>query len=122
VRDLGEAAEFYRDVLGCTIGRSNADFVDAWFFGMQVTLHHRPDQTGPLDAQGVRHFGVTLDRSAFDATVERVDGHAVEWVVPVGTDHPGTALEQTKGKLADPSGNVIELKTYPHVDEALRPA
>ena len=34
------------------------------------------------------------------------------WVSPVSTDYPGTPKEQTKAKLADPSGNVIELKTY----------
>ena len=34
------------------------------------------------------------------------------WVSPVSTDYPGTPHEQTKAKLADPSGNVIELKTY----------
>ena len=119
VRDLDEAVHFYRGVLGCTIGRANDDFVDAWFFGMQVTLHRRPDQTGLSDAQSVRHFGVTLDRAAFDAAVARVDAHDVDWRAPVGTDHAGTPLEQTKAKLADPSGNVIELKTYPHIDVAL---
>jgi extradiol dioxygenase family protein len=119
VRDLDEARRFYRGVLGCTIGRANDDFVDAWFFGMQVTLHRRPDQTGGPGGQGVRHFGVTLERDAFDAAVARVNAHDVDWLVEVGTDHAGTPVEQTKGKLADPSGNLIELKTYPHVDEAL---
>ena len=30
----------------------------------------------------------------------------------MSTDDPGTPVEQTKTKIADPSGNVIELKTY----------
>ena len=33
-------------------------------------------------------------------------------MVPVGTDDAELETEQTKGKVADPSGNVIEVKTY----------
>ena len=43
----------------------------------------------------------------------------MDWVVPVSTDDEGLATEQTKAKVADPSGNVIELKTYRDVDAAL---
>jgi len=121
VRDLDEASRFYADVLGCGIGRANADFVDIWFFGMQVTLQNRPDRVTGLDRTGVHHFGVTLDRPAFDAAVALVDEHGIPWLVEVATDAPGTELEQTKAKLADPSGNVIELKTYPDMRAALSP-
>lgn len=121
VRDLDEASRFYADVLGCGVGRANPDFVDIWFFGMQVTLQNRPDQVTGLDRTGVHHFGVTLDRPAFDAAVDLVDEHGIAWLVEVSTDEPGTELEQTKAKLADPSGNVIELKTYADVRSALTP-
>jgi extradiol dioxygenase family protein len=40
-------------------------------------------------------------------------------VVPVSTDDEGQPTEQTKAKIADPSGNVIEFKTYRDVDAAL---
>ena len=40
-------------------------------------------------------------------------------MVPVSTDDAGLPTEQTKAKFADPSGNVIELKTYRDVDAAL---
>ena len=39
--------------------------------------------------------------------------------ISVTTDDPGTPVEQTKTKIADPSGNVIELKTYADVAAAL---
>jgi extradiol dioxygenase family protein len=48
-----------------------------------------------------------------------VDEQQVAWLVPVQTDDPGQTTEQTKAKLADPSGNVIELKTYADVAAAL---
>jgi extradiol dioxygenase family protein len=40
-------------------------------------------------------------------------------LAPVSTDDAGLPTEQTKGKIADPSGNVIEVKTYRDVAAAL---
>ncbi len=40
---------------------------------------------------------------------------SVQWLVPVATDDAGLPTEQTKAKVCDPSGNVIEFKTYPDV-------
>ena len=115
VRDLEESREFYVDLLGCSLGRVRDDFVDVWFYGMQVTLHDRPSE---LAAPGVRHFGVTLPLDELRALVGRLDGR-VEWLAPLSTEYPGTPREQTKSKLADPSGNVIELKSYADPDAAL---
>lgn len=118
VRDLGEARQFYVDVLGCEPGRVRDDWIDVWFYGMQVTLQLRPDEV-PTPAQpGVRHFGVTLSRPALHALLDRVGNH-VEWISAPATDHAGTPRAQTKAKLADPSGNVIELKTYDDSASAL---
>jgi uncharacterized protein len=119
VRDLDEARAFYVDTLGCRAARARDGFCDVWFYGMQVTLHDRPDEAHSLRAGGCRHFGVTLPRQEFDAVVARLGGRGVAWVDPVSTDHEGSALEQTKAKVADPSGNVIEIKTYPDVASAL---
>ncbi len=118
VRDLHEAKQFYVSILGCQAARTHPDFVDVWFYGMQITLQDRPEEAG-LDAQGSRHFGVTLTRQDFDAVIERLQSHPVHWLVPVSTDDEGLPTEQTKTKLADPSGNVIEFKTYPDVAAAL---
>ena len=87
---------------------------------MQVTLHARPEDV--TAAPGVRHFGVTLPIDELRALHERLDGRVV-WLAPLSTEFAGTSREQTKSKLADPSGNVIELKAYADVDAALeRPA
>jgi extradiol dioxygenase family protein len=119
VRDLDEAREFYVEALGCQATRARDGFVDIWFFGMQVTLHDRPDEVRPPNAVMSRHFGVTLDRHEFDGLVARLEEHGVPWLAPVTTDFPGTPVEQTKTKFADPSGNVLELKTYVDVAAAL---
>jgi extradiol dioxygenase family protein len=119
VRDLRVARDFYVEALGCQAARTRSDFVDVWFFGMQVTLQDRPDEVGESTAGGSRHFGVTLSRDEFDELVTRLEAAAVPWLVPVTTDHAGLSTEQTKAKLADPSGNVIEIKTYRDVEAAL---
>ncbi len=119
VRDLMEARTFYVEVLGCQAGRQRDDFVDVWFYGMQVTLQDRPDEVAPLRSGGSRHYGVTLERSEFEALVGRIAERGVPWLVPVTTDDEGRASEQTKAKIADPSGNVIEVKTYRDVTSAL---
>jgi extradiol dioxygenase family protein len=62
---------------------------------------------------------VTLGREEFDAVVARLEASGVDWLVPVSTDDAGLPTEQTKGKVADPSGNVIEVKTYRDVAAAL---
>lgn len=121
VADLDEARSFYVDVLGCPPGRDGGDWIDVWFHGLQLTLQRQPEHVLAAGSQGKRHFGVTLGRSEFDATVDRLARHHVQWLEPVSTDHPGTAGDQTKGKVADPSGNVVEFKTYADPESALGP-
>jgi extradiol dioxygenase family protein len=119
VHDLEEAREFYVHTLGCQAARTRAGFADVWFFGMQVTLQDRPQEVASTSRESSRHFGVTLGRDEFDATVARLAATGIQWLVPVSTDNEGQPTEQTKAKIADPSGNVIELKTYRDVDAAL---
>ena len=113
VRDTKEAQTFYVEILGCELGRVRETWLDVWFYGMQLTLQERPEEVLPEDEQGVRHFGVTLDRSVFDALVARLEQHSVSWFQRVSTDTTGALDGKTSAKILDPSGNVIELKTYP---------
>jgi hypothetical protein len=105
--------------LGCQAARARAGFTDVWFFGMQVTLQDRPHEVVSTSTESSRHFGVTLGRDEFDAAIAQLVSSGVEWLVPVSVDNEGQPTEQTKAKIVDPSGNVIELKTYRDVDAAL---
>ena len=120
VRDMDEASAFYVHTLGCQAARARDDFTDVWFFGMQLTLQDRPDEVSATAVpEAPRHFGVTLGRDDFDGRSPGCRGR--RGMGGPGLDrHEGQATEQTKAKVADPSGNVIELKTYRDVDAALR--
>jgi extradiol dioxygenase family protein len=119
VRDLESSREFYVDVLGCTPGQAGNDGMDVWFYGLQLTLQVQPGQLLPDEQQGVRHFGVTLDRAALDELLTRLQELPVRWISPVSTDTVGTLRGKTSAKIADPSGNVIELKSYDDPKAAL---
>ncbi len=121
VRDLDEAVAFYADVLGCEVGRRTDDFVDVWFFGMQLTLHAAPEQVLSDGQRGVRHFGVTLPAEQLASMLARARAKGAVFLSEQTTDYAGTDREQTKAKILDPSGNAIELKTYVDVAAALGP-
>jgi len=117
VDDLETASRFYVDAFGCSVGRVREDWIDIWFFGMQLTLQHRPDEVRSPEEQGVRHFGVVLtDAASYSSLVDRLRAAGVRWLSePAG--HADVELSgKVGGKLADPSGNVIEVKHYADAD------
>ena len=113
VDDLARAREFYEGALGCRVGRVRDEWLDVWFFGLQLTLALRPDEVRDQDRQGARHFGVVLDDpDAFWSLVERVRAHGVPWLTEPKRHDEAELSGKVGGKLADPAGNVIELKHY----------
>lgn len=110
VRDLNEAIEFYCSQLGATIGRRTATFADALMFGAQITLQDDPSSvTRPMPR--TRHFGATLPWNEWEVLVGRLGERS--FVVEAATiSYAGEPREQGKLMLADPSGNLIELKAY----------
>ena len=116
VNDLDSSREFYVDLLGCRPGQTGDSGMDVWFFGLQLTLQLQPAEVRPVEGQGCRHFGVTLDGPSLDALLLRLQDFPIEWVSPAtGRGFRG----KTSAKLADPSGNVIELKSYDDPKAAL---
>ena len=119
VADLAAARAFYEDVLGCETGRVGDDWLDVWFFGLHLTLHEQPDQVLSPTQVGVRHFGVTVTGDELRGLLESATDAQVDWVHALKVDFAGTPREQSKAKLRDPSGNVIELKSYADPNIAL---
>jgi extradiol dioxygenase family protein len=113
VNDLHAARDFYEHTLGCRIGRTREDWFDAWFFGLQLTLQLRPLEVVDTSQQGARHFGVVLPSlSEFKDLVARINTTGYQWISEPEQHSDAELSGKLGGKLADPSGNIIEIKHY----------
>ena len=112
VADLEAAKRFYTDVLGARVGRTTDDWLDVLLWGHQITLQRRPDDVLPPAAQGKRPFGVILPWAEGAALGARLAARGTALLAAPAIANPGTPQEQGKIYLADPSHNVIEIKTY----------
>ena len=120
VNDLHAARDFYEHTLGCRIGRTREDWFDAWFFGMQLTLQLRPLEVIDTSRQGVRHFGVVLPSlSEFNDLVKRIHASGCQWISKPENHTDAELSGKLGGKLADPSGNIIEIKYYGNENDYL---
>ena len=116
VNDLDEAIAFYSN-LGGIMGRRETAWADVALFGAQVTLQQVPDDVlHPMPRS--RHFGATLPWQDWERLVGRLTG----FVEGPRIDYSGTDREQAKAMIADPSGNLIELKAYRQPAAVLGPA
>lgn len=118
VRDLDEAIVFYARNLGAVPGRRAQDWADIGLFGAQLTLQQQPgDVLNPMPRS--RHFGATIGWGEWEALAARLDpGLIVEGPM---LRYRGEPHEESKLMLADPSGNLIELKAYRQPDHVLGP-
>ena len=123
VRDIEEARAFYGGVLGCSEGRSAADWVDFDFHGHQIVAHRAPAE-GQLASNlvdghpsPVRHFGVILDIASWESVVAKLKSADVTFVSQPEVRFSGLPGEQRTVFVSDPSGNVIEFKAFARDDQ-----
>jgi hypothetical protein len=130
VRDIEEARRFYKDILGCSEGRSAPDWVDFNLYGHQFVCHLNPhlgsggkltSHFSPVDGHGVPvpHCGVVLRPPQWSALAERVQKHGVEFVVKPYTRFKGQTGEQSTMFFLDPSGNALEFKSFNDIEAQL---
>src|SRR5687768_718765 len=89
VTSLDDSLGFYERVLGGVPGRRTPQWSDVIVFGHQLTLHERPEQLLPRNAQGVRHFGAILGWDDFAALHARIDAVAPPVAANVAHRDPG---------------------------------
>jgi uncharacterized protein len=106
VHNLDDAIRFYL-TLGGLPGRRQSGWADVALFGAQLTLQEVPeDVLQPMPRS--RHFGATLPWHEWEQFVAGLGSFVEEPRI----DYSGTDREQGKAMIADPSGNLIELKAY----------
>lgn len=126
VHDLRVAARFYEDVLGCTRGREDTQWIDFNLFGHQLVCHEVPGYApqaadNPVDGHGVPvpHFGVVLEMPAWRRLREQLEAASIEFVIAPYIRFEGEVGEQATMFFLDPSGNALEFKSFRHIDDEL---
>lgn len=119
VADLEATRAFYVDVLGCSVGRTDARWIDFDLGGNQLSAHLRPEELGaartnPVDGDDVpvRHFGLVLPWADWHRLADRLRGAGTEFLIEPRVRFEGQAGEQATMFLLDPSGNALEFKSF----------
>ena len=119
VSNLKKCRVFYRDILGCSEGRSSDKWVDFNFFGHQFVIHEVADlkvnsKSNPVDGKDVPvpHFGVVLAWDSWKKLSEKLKKHNIEFIIDPYIRFQGELGEQATMFFSDPEGNALEFKSF----------
>ena len=118
VHDLEVARDFYGAVLGCAEGRSAPRWVDFDLYGHQLSLHlgdaAPPQVHNPVDGDQVPvpHFGVVLRWADWHGLRGRLEAADTAFILGPRIRFQGEVGEQATMFFADPSGNMLEFKSF----------
>jgi len=126
VDDLDAARTFYGTTLGCTEGRSSAQWIDFDLFGHQIVAHLKPSANGsakahhnPVDGHDVPvpHFGVVLSMDDWNALANRLRQAGVAFVIEPYIRFKGEVGEQATMFFLDPAGTALEFKAFADIGQ-----
>jgi uncharacterized protein len=119
VTSLADARAFYGKLLGCPEGRSSDDWIDFSLYGHQIVAHLAPGETGHRstsavdgDQVPVRHFGVVLPMSDWEALAAKLRAAGIKFIIEPHIRFKGEVGEQATMFFLDPSGNALEFKAF----------
>tara|TARA_B100000683_G_C12224328_1_gene446372 strand:- start:80 stop:493 length:414 start_codon:yes stop_codon:yes gene_type:complete len=119
VHDLEQTRYFYGTILQCVEGRSASRWIDFNFFGHQISAHlvdleTSHAQTNKVDGDAVptRHFGAIIPWEQWESLHNRCSELGVKFRIDPKIRFQGKAGEQGTFFIDDPSGNVLEFKTF----------
>ena len=125
VKDLKVMRAFYKDILGCSEGRSSEHWVDFNLFGHQLVIHQKSDfkvpkpLSNPVDGHDVPipHFGVVLDWDVWTRLADDLKEKQVEFVIDPYIRFEGQVGEQATLFFLDPENNALEFKAFKNIDQ-----
>ena len=119
VYNISETKRFFVDIIGCKVGRRSEKWIDFNFFGHQISAHLNPEKntitpTNNVDNDNVpvRHFGIVLPWKEWHALADKSKSNNVQFLIKPRTRFQGKAGEQATLFILDPSGNVLEFKSF----------
>ncbi|MCH2038410.1 MAG: VOC family protein [Rickettsiales bacterium] len=119
VNNLEESKQFFMSLFKATIGRECEQWVDLNFFGHQLSIHLKPEETAEASKNTVdgkqvpvRHFGVVLDWEIWHELADRLKAHNIDFIIKPYIRFKGKIGEQATMFFLDPSGNALEFKSF----------
>ena len=119
VKDINTTKDFYRKILNCKVGRESESWVDFNLYGHQIVAHLAPEECNDVDSNNVdgdqtpcRHFGVILEWYEWEELSKKLDLLEISYLVSPKVRFKNKPGEQGTFFLKDPSGNVLEFKTF----------
>ena len=119
VIDLESTRKFYSEVLGCTLGRESNKWIDFNLFGHQIVAHFSPDECIGTNLNSVdgdmvpsRHFGVILPWEQWKALCKKMKKQKTQFMIEPKIRFKNLRGEQGTFFIQDPSGNVLEFKSF----------
>ena len=119
VKNIDITKHFYVNILGCTVTKATAHWLNINFFGHQLSIHENPqmkndqkkiiveDKEVPL-----HHFGVILKKKDWEVLARKLRKAKVNFIIEPKLKHEKQVCEQAIMFLEDPSGNGIEFKCF----------
>lgn len=126
VKDLAICRKFYKEVLGCSEGRSSDHWVDFNFFGHQLVIHQKPNQVNvdkPISSSvdghdvPVPHFGVVLDWDKWTELSENLNSKNIDFIIEPYIRFEGQVGEQGTMFFLDPENNALEFKSFKNINQ-----
>mgnify|MGYP001158057184 CR=1 FL=1 len=110
VKNLKNTKEFYTNILGCSLGRQSAKWIDFNLYGHQVVAHLNPDElsktkTSNVDDKQVpvRHFGIILEWEKWQQFSIELKEKGVEFIIEPYIRFKGEIGEQATMFFLDPT-------------------
>ena len=117
VSNLEKSKGFYKDILGCSLGRSSDEWIDFNFFKHQLVIHKsnsiQENKYNSVDGHDVPipHFGVILDWEQWHKFSNRIKDE-IEFVIEPHIRFKGQTGEQATMFFLDPDNNALEFKAF----------
>ena len=119
VKDLITTKDFYKKTLNCKIGRESESWIDFDLYGHQIVAHLAPEECSDVNSNKVdedqipsRHFGVILDWYEWKELSKKLDSLKINFLINPKVRFKNKSGEQGTFFIKDPSGNVLEFKTF----------
>ena len=117
VSNLEKSRHFYKDILGCSLGRSSDEWIDFNFFEHQLVIHKsnsiQENKYNSVDGHDVPipHFGIILDWEQWHKFSNRIKDD-IEFVIEPYIRFKGQTGEQATMFFLDPDNNALEFKAF----------